>query len=141
NVAPAAQPVRLTLPLPDLEVVGLDVPPVLQPGDTITPSIRLANFGTMPTDLQAPVDVALVVSTGKTFDSGSRIIALYHITNLPPISVASTKNLVVGDANLDPPANFETLFGTPVTLPRRPGRYNLGVVIDPFNTIREIAEV
>jgi hypothetical protein len=140
NIATARQPVRIQPALPDLRVVGLDVPPVMQPGDTIQPQIKIANFGTVDTQLQGPVVVDLVASTSPTFTSGSTVVEQFTIVNIPPQSIAPTQSRVLGTQNVIDPPNVETLFNTPIaTLPTQPPVYFLGVVVDPNHTIRQIS--
>src|SRR5262245_27957721 len=69
--------------LPELRAIALYVPPVMQPGDTIAPTISVANFGTAAS---GPVQVALVASTTRSFTVGSSIVALYNIANIPSAS-------------------------------------------------------
>ena len=71
NNATKPIPVLIEAPLPELAVVGLDVPPVMQPGDTIQPNIRIANLGPADTNLQGPVQIALVASVTPNFTAGS----------------------------------------------------------------------
>ena len=132
---------RIEAPLPELAAVGLDVPPVMQPGDTIQPNIRVANLGPNDTLDQGPVQVALVASTTPTFSRGSSIVAVYNVANIPGVYSAAAKGLVLGDANLTPPQNVVTIAGDPVTLPLTPARYYLGVVVDPFGRIKQLHAV
>ncbi|MCA1685713.1 MAG: hypothetical protein LC745_06940 [Planctomycetia bacterium] len=138
-----SKPVRVAIeaPLPELRTVGLDLPPVMQPGDTVQPNIRITNIGTADTNLQGPVQVALVASTTRSFTSGSSIVGLYTVDNVPSISQTSTRGLALGDANQTPPANVVTVTGSIVTLPATPRTYYLGVVIDPSNQLKELSKV
>ncbi|GAC1474061.1 MAG: hypothetical protein NVSMB9_23750 [Isosphaeraceae bacterium] len=140
NVSPPVR-LRIEAPLPELAVVALDVPPVMQPGDTIQPNIRVGNFGPADTMRQGPVEVALVASTTPKFNKGSSIVALYRVPNIPGVSQVSTKVPVFSNANLNPQKNIVTIAGSPVTLPRGPARYYLGVVIDPSNKLKQLAKV
>lgn len=130
--------VAIQAPFPELVTVGLGVPPVMQPGDTIQPNIRIANLGPADTDLQGPLTVALVASVTPTFGPGSSIVGEYTVANVPGASQIATKSFVAGDQNLIPQANIVTISGAPVTLPTSPGRYFLGVVIDPNHTIKQL---
>ena len=133
--------VQIQAPLPELAAVGLDVPPVMQPGDTIQPNIRIANFGPVDTSAQGPVQVALVASTTPTFTAGSSIVALYSVQNVPAQSLAPSLRPVFGDANLTPALNVVTIAGDPVTLPAFPTKFYLGVVVDPNNQIKQLQRV
>jgi hypothetical protein len=134
-------PVMIEAPLPELAAVGLDVPPTMQPGDTIQPNIRVANFGTVDTALQGNVQVALVASTTPTFTSGSSIVALYNVSSIPAQSLVPSQGAIFADANLQTTENIVTIAGNPVTLPASPAKYYLGVVVDPFNQIKELKKV
>jgi hypothetical protein len=134
-------PVLIEAPLPELAVVGLDVPPVMQPGDTIQPNIRIANLGPADTAIQGPVQVALVASTTPTFNKGSSIVALYSVANVPSQSLSPSQGALFGDANLNPQGNIVTIAGAPVTLPATPGISFLGVVVDPFNQLKQLSNV
>src|SRR4029079_3046280 len=89
NTSPAI-PVRIiSRSLPQLRVTALDVPPVLQPGDTIAPTFQVTNLGTASTAVQGPVQVALVASVSPDFNLGSSIVALYTLpTGIPGQSSA-----------------------------------------------------
>lgn len=141
NITVSRQPVQISPNLPDLYAVGLDLPPALHPGDTIQPNIRIQNLGPAATSAQGPVVVALVASTSKFAGAGASVVASYTLNNIPGLSAAPTKDLVVGDANLSPPANTATIAGLPVTLPTSPGTYYLGVIVDPQNKIQQIKQI
>jgi hypothetical protein len=140
NGAFAPQPVQIEPPLPDLAVVGLDVPPVIQPGDTIQPNIEIANFGTVDTAPQGPVLVALVASPTHNFRRAT-VIATYTIETLHGLSEVPQTSPALGDVNIQPPLNIETLVGQPVTLPTSPRTYFLSVVVDPGHNIRQINQL
>ena len=109
---PATSPRSRSKPLPELSVVGLDMPPVMQPGDTIQPNIRIANFGPGSTASQGTLQVALIASTTPTFNSGSSLVATYTVANIPGQTPARTSaTAVFGDANLDPAVNVVTIAG------------------------------
>jgi hypothetical protein len=105
--------VKIKASTPDVIVQGLDVPGVMQPGDTIQPNIGIANFGTADT---GPVTVELVASLSKTLDEGSSIVATYNLANIPGVSQSSKGNIA-------------QITGAPVTLPTSPGKYFLGVFV------------
>ncbi|MBX6311661.1 MAG: hypothetical protein IRY99_01865 [Isosphaeraceae bacterium] len=141
NIARDGQPVVITPALPDLHAIALDVPSRMQPGDVIAPSIKVANFGTVDPASQGPVTVALVASNDTNFGPGDHILATYTLTSLPPLAAVPMKNPVLGDVNVNDPANVDVLTGQLVTLPSQPATYFLGVIVDPENKIRELHEV
>jgi len=114
------------------------VPPTMQPGDTIVPTISIANLGTAPTS--GPVQVALVASTSKNFTVGSSIVALYQITNsIPAASQVPPDGLITAFSQTPNPLNNTITFtGPAVTLPTSPRKYYLGVVIDPYGQIQQL---
>jgi hypothetical protein len=130
--------VRIQAPFPELIAVGLDTPPVMQPGDTIQPNIAIANVGPADTAPQGPVTVALVASLTPRFGPGSSIIAEYQIPNIPGISQTSSRTEINSGDNLFPQSNIVGINGVPVTLPTTPSRYFIGVVIDPNHQIKQI---
>ena len=67
-----------------LRVTALDVPSVMQPGDTIAPTFQITNLGSASTASQGSVQVALVESTTPDFNLGSKIIALYTLPKAIP---------------------------------------------------------
>ncbi len=124
NISEAVPVAPARAALPELQAVALGVPSTMSPGDTITPTISIANFGTAPSG--EPVQVALVASTSKSFTVGSSIIALYDITTSIPAEA--------------PGADFVYTFTAPaVTLPTSPGTYYLGVVVDPYGKIPQLS--
>jgi hypothetical protein len=133
--------VQIQAPLPELRAVGLDLPATMQPGDTIQPNIRITNIGPADTAPQGDVQVALVASTTKSFTSGSSIVGLYTVSDVPPASDIATTGTLLGDANQTPPANVVTIAGSVVTLPVSPKTYYLGVVIDPNNLIQQLSGI
>jgi hypothetical protein len=134
-------PVQIAVGLPDLFAVALDVPPVMQPGDTIAPVIRVANFGTVDPSLQGTFDVDLVASTDTNFGPGDTVLQRFTVSTVPPLANVPMRNTILGDVNINVPANITTLTGDNVTLPEGPSRYFIGVVVDPDNRIREISEI
>lgn len=137
NIFRIPTPVRITNPLPDLQVVALDILPSLQPGDVITPTVQIVNLGPANPALQGPVLVELVASLDKKFGPGDAVIGSYLIPSLPGTSEVPTRGRLGLDVNLIPPANVNTTTLPPIRLPTSPGFYYLGVVIDPFHTINQ----
>ncbi len=131
------QPVTIQAALPNLQLIGFEVPGSLQPGDTIQPAIRIANIGPVATGFQGPFDVEIVASQNQTFGPGDAILAKYTVANLPGLGTAPSLNPPVGDANLQPGNNVITLNSQVITLPSMPGSYYLGVKINPQSTIQE----
>jgi hypothetical protein len=145
NLSPIV-PVQIEAALPDLAAIAIDVPPTMQPGDVIAPSIKIANYGTVDTATQGPVTVLLVASTDTNYGPTDVILGRYQITDLPGLSQAPQRRTVLGDVTLDNPPNVTTLETTTdgqqnVTLPTGLGSYFIGVIVDPLNTIRELHEV
>jgi hypothetical protein len=141
NNVSKAVPVQIAVGLPDLFAIALDVPPVMQPGDTIQPNIKIANFGTANPSIQGTFDVDLVASTDKNFGPGDTILSKFTVSSLAPLSTVPSFDTVLGNVNITDPANVLTLQGAPVTLPTSATGYFLGVIVDPDNRIREIHEV
>jgi hypothetical protein len=151
NVSPAI-PVRfISQTLPQLRATALDVPPVMQPGDTITPTFQVTNLGTASTAAQGPVEVALVASTTPDFNLGSSIVALYTLpqaipgqSTVPVRTTARHHRRLFGAGtiadNVTPGANVETFTGAAVTLPTSPSTYFLGIVVDPNNKLTQISQ-
>jgi hypothetical protein len=138
-------PVRIFAPLPDLTAVALDVPTVMQPGDVIAPAIKVANFGTVNSNLQADVTVLLVASDDEFFGPGDIVVGEYQIDSLPPLAQVPASRAVLGDVNIDDPDDVVVLTNTTSgesTVPLPEGEtYFLGVIVDPFNQIRELNEL
>ncbi|MEO6811403.1 MAG: hypothetical protein ABI353_20015 [Isosphaeraceae bacterium] len=141
NVTRVGVPILVAAPLPDLQATALDLPPVMQAGDAIQPWIKVANYGTVDTATQGPLVVDLVASTDTAFGPGDIVLAQFSLDSLPPLSLVPTQGIVLGDVNVDTPVNVATLQGPVVVLPQMPGVYNIGVIVDPFNSIREIREI
>ena len=121
--------------LPELRAVSLGVPPFMSPGDTITPTISIANLGTAASG--SPVQVALVASTSKSFTVGSSIVALYDITTSIPGASEGSNNVFTFTP--EGPNNVFTFTGPAVTLPTSPSTYFLGVVVDPYSQIPQLS--
>ncbi len=149
NNLSAPIPVRFIAPaLPRLEATALDLPASLQPGDTVAPTFQITNLGTANTDLQGPVQVALVASTTPDFNLGSSIVGIYTLpegipgqSDAPVANSARHHSRLYGSPtnNVTPGANVETYTGAAVTLPTSPSTYYLGVVIDPYNTLKQLS--
>ena len=128
--------------LPELRAIVLSTPPVMQPGDTIAPTVQIENFGTAGTINQGPVEVALVESLTPTFTVGSSIIETMTIsTDIPPLSETPTSGnpATFGAENVEPPSNVVQFTFPPVTLSTTPTKYYLGVVVDPFGTLTQLS--
>lgn len=138
-------PVVINAALPDLAALDIDLPPTIQPGDSIAPSLKIANYGTVDTSTQGPVTVLLVASTDRNYGPTDVVLARYVITDLPGLSQAPSRRIVLGDVNLDNPPNLTTLEVTAdgsqvANLPGGRG-YFIGVIVDPLNQIRELNEI
>ena len=133
-------PIRVRLtpgPAPQVVATGLAVPPVMQPGDTIQPSIAVTNVGNAPTT--ATVQVALVASTTPYFTIGSSIVALYDITtSIPSAAQVPTGGLISTFSQTANLLNNSVGFtGLPITLPTAPRKYYLGLVVDPYGVLQQ----
>ena len=136
------QSVQIAAPLPDLQAISMDVPPVIQPGDTVQVNAKIANLGTVDTAPQGPVTVDLVASTDTNFGPGDIVLSQMQIDNIPPLADVPATNSVLGDVNITDPVNVRKISFPAVTLPGAPpATYFLGVIVDPANTIREIREI
>jgi hypothetical protein len=137
-------PVRINVASPSVIATGLDVPPVMQPGDTILPYVQVANVGTTDITPQNPVTVELVASVGRSFGPGSSIVAQYSVTSLPAQSKAPNLDQSFAQQTVNLPPNITTIVGTPVTLPVLPKKYFIGVVtiidgqVTPMMVIKKV---
>ena len=132
-------PVLIEAPLPDLEAVGLALPPVMQPGDVVQANVRIANFGPGDTGAQGPVTVDLVASSTPHFVLGkSKVIAEITLANIPGIQNTATLGPIFADSNQTPQQNVVTAAFPPARLPSLPAKYYIGVVIDPLNQIKQL---
>jgi hypothetical protein len=141
NVQRIGTPVQTAVFLPDLYAIALNTPPVMQPGDSIAPVIKVANYGTADPGLQGPFVVDLVASTDQNFGPGDQVLAQFSVSSLSPLSYVPAENTVLGDLNVNDPINVITLQSPAVTLPTGAPSYFLGVIVDPNNAIEEIHEV
>lgn len=140
NLNRKAQPVLLQLPLPELSGVTWDVPAIVQPGDALRPTIKVANFGTVNTDTQGPFNVYLVASDDNKFGPGDTILQVFTIDSLPGLnSVPLAPHSIDGDLNTiyDQP-NVVTLTSDQVVTPHVPGPYYIGVFVDPEHAILQL---
>ena len=137
NLFRVPTPVTITDPLPDLQVTAFNLPSTLQPGDVISPTIRIVNLGASDPALQGPVIVALVASEDNKFGPGDAVVASYVINSIPGVSGVPTAGSIADDANFIPPTNTNTTLVPAFKLPTTPGFYYLGIVIDPFHTINQ----
>ncbi len=131
------QAVSITSPLPNVQLVGLDLPTPLKPGDTIQPGLRIANLGPADTATQGPLTVQIVASQNKEFGPGDLILATYTIPSLPGVATAPSPTAVGTVQNLEPGNNVITLNDQVITLPATLSHYFLGVKINPQSTIVE----
>ncbi len=129
-------PVKIVNPLPNLQVIAEDIPASLQPGDVISPTIRIANLGAGNIAKQGPVTVDLVASLDKNFGPGDSVVGSYVIQSLPGLSEVPTQSPFSLDGNLIQPLNVNTTTIGPIKLPTSPGFYYLGVEIDPTSSIK-----
>lgn len=142
NVTRSPEPIQLAAALPELVATAIDVPPVMQPGDVIHPSFRIANFGTTTISPQGPLIVQIVASTDKDYGPTDVVLASYVIPEIPPLSTVPTRGpIALGDVTLDPQNNVVTINGPDIKLPAGPATYFVGIVVDPLNQIREISEI
>ena len=74
--------VRIAPPLGDVQVVRLDVPPLIQPGDAIRPSFVLVNTGAVETG-EGPNEVLLVSSASPRFQGDTVILGRFSFGNIP----------------------------------------------------------
>ena len=124
-------------PAPDLQVTGFDIPATLQPGDVITPTIRIANLGVGDPGNQGPVTVALVASLDTNFGPGDVILSTFTIDSLPGINAVPTQTTIANAMNLYNTPNEFTITLPTVALPAVPGFYYLGIKIDPVSQINQ----
>ncbi len=138
NIFHIAKPVNvISDSLPNLQVVGFDIPAPLQPGDVIAPTIRIENFGVGDPAAQGPVTVALVASLDKNLSVGDAVVSSFTIASLPGISAVPTLSTVSAIQNLAPTQNEFTITLPPFKLPTTPGFYYLGIKIDPTSQIKQ----
>ncbi len=124
-------------PLPNLEVVGFDIPATLQPGDVITPTIRIANFGYGDPGTQGTTTVDIVASLDKNFSAGDVIVGSYTIASLPGLNAVPTQTSIAAAQNLFQTPNENTTTLPAIKLPSTPGFYYLGIKIDPTHQINQ----
>lgn len=142
NILRPAASFLLVPDLPDLQATAFGMPPVLNPGDTVVPQVKVANYGAAPTTDQAPVVVQVVASLDEAFGPGDIVLGTFTVDNIFPLSVAPTERFIPGDQTLLDRPNVAVLDAmAPITLPDTGAPYFVGVVVDPQNEIQEISEV
>ena len=141
NLQRTPSPVQLAVNLPDLYTTALYTPPVMQPGDFIAPTIKVANYGTADPALQGTFEVDLVASTDGFFGPGDTVLTRFTVSSVPPLALVPSYNTVLGNVGVVDPINEITLNSPAVQLPVGDQPYFIGVIIDPTNQIREIHEV
>ncbi len=144
NNLSAPIPVRVVnAALPEVRAVAINLPPVMQPGDEIIPTVQIENFGTAGTIDQGSFEVSLIASTTPTFTVVADFLETETISvNIPPVSETPTagNTATFGEQNLNPPSNVYTFtFPMPVVLPASPSTYYLGVVVDPYGTLTQLS--
>ena len=138
NVYRIPRPITLDPnPTPNLQVTGFDIPATLQPGDVITPTIRITNLGDADPGTQGPVTVALVASLDTNFGPGDVILSTFTINSLPGINAVPTETSILDAMNVYDLPNELTVTLPTVALPAVPGFYYLGVKIDPVSQINQ----
>jgi len=139
NIYHIPKPVQIAAnSLPDLQVIGFDIPRPLQPGDVVSPTIRIENFGDADSGLQGPVTVALVASLNKNFGVGDAAVASFTIPSLPGTSgVPTLSPTIPSTQNLFPLPNQFAITLPAFKLPTTPGFYYLGIKIDPGHAINQ----
>ncbi len=139
NIYHIPKPVQIAAnSLPDLQVVGFDIPQPLQPGDVVSPTVRIENFGDADSGLQGPVPVYLVASLNKNFGVGDAVVASFIIPSLPGTSnVPTLASAIPSTQNLFPLPNQFTITLPSFKLPTTPGFYYLGIKIDPGHAINQ----
>ncbi len=138
NVYHIPKPVELVSDdLPNLQVVGFDIPQTLQPGDVVAPTIRIENFGVGDPGAQGGVTVALVASLDKRFGVGDAVVSSFRIDSLPGISGVPTQTTISAVQNLFTTPNELTVTLPAFQLPTTPGFYYLGIKIDPTHQINQ----
>ncbi|WP_169976728.1 hypothetical protein [Tautonia rosea] len=131
NVLRQAESFQIVPNQPRLQAIALGLPPVMNPGDTIVPQVKVANYGGAPSNVQGPVIVQVVASQDTTFSPDDTVLGTFTVDNILPLSQAPTKNFVPGDVNLVDPPNVVFLDAVlPVALPAGGAPYYVGVVID-----------
>lgn len=139
NTTASTNPVRIEAALPDLKVTSAEIPTDLQPGDSVAPTVTIANFGTANPNLQGPVTVQLVASLDRNFGPGDTVISSFSIDSLPGVNAVPAVATVNGTPTLVAPANTITETFPIGTLPATPNRYYIGIVIDPTKTIKQLS--
>ncbi|WP_152049764.1 hypothetical protein [Tautonia marina] len=140
NVLRQAETFQIVPNQPQLQAIALGLPPVMNPGDTIVPQVKVANYGAAPSNVEGPAIVQVVASQDTTFSPDDIVLGTFTVDNILPLSQAPTKNFVPGDVNLVDPPNVVLLDAVlPVALPETGAPYYVGVVIEPVATM-EVAQ-
>ena len=132
------------------KATALDVPDSLQPGDTVAPTFQITNLGTANTDPQGPVagspcGIHVTRFQPGQLDCGALYTALGHSEASPTPRCRIAHVIMPGSGhtiynnNVTPGANVVTYTGAAVTLPTSPSTYYLGVVVDPYNTLKQLS--
>lgn len=138
NVYNIPKPVQIVSnALPNVQVVAVDIPTTLQPGDVIAPTIQIENLGVGDTGAQGPFTVSLVASLDKKFGVGDAVVGSFTVASLPGISSVPTQTTVAAIQNLFQTPNQLTVTLPALQLPTTPGFYYLGVKIDPTHQINQ----
>jgi hypothetical protein len=133
-------------PAAQLRAIALEVPAKLQPGDTIHPIGVVENFGTKDS---GPVTVELVESATRQFNP----LAVNVVVGTATIDVPAASSVPTGgnyktfaQGIVNPPANVVSFA---FTSPRSdgnytlstppPGKYYLGIVVDPTGSIKQLS--
>ncbi len=140
NAFAANGAVRIVPRLPDVAAITLDLPPVIQPGDVVAPTVQIANFGGADIATQAPINGFLVASTDPTFRRGVVVVDRFRVEGLNALSEVPQRRPVLGDVNLQRPLNVATLQAQRVRLPTFAPSYFLSVAIDPRNQTAETGD-
>lgn len=144
-----AIPIRLAPVQPNFEAVGFDAPRGMQPGDLIRPRLLISNTGTANVPLTEPLRIDLVATRDAQLDANDIAFASYQVDQVAPLTLAPTRRLVPGARNLVNPANIRRVdpFNSPlfptspnVRIPNSTNRFNIGLVVDPENRIKELRE-
>jgi len=134
-------------PLPELRAIGLAVPAKMQPDDTIDPVAVIENLGTAES---GPVTVELVESATRIFNplAVNVVVGTATIDNIPAVSETPTKGnyKTFAEQIVTPPDNVVSIHFTQpnsnglYTLSTPPpGKYYLGVLVDPDGLIKQLS--
>ena len=118
---------------------ALNVPATMQPGDTIQPTITITNFGTAPERAGAggPRRLHLPELHRRQLDRRAVHAHEQHPPRRPRCRPGGT--IAAFSQTASPLNNTFTFTGPAVTLPTSPGKYYLGVVVDPYGQIQQLS--